>query len=111
MSKLLNLDEIVTPDKEVIIKKKTYAIVERTVRQVIQGRELYSKFEATTDPIEQVQLMVKMILVSIPTMKEESLLDLPDDSLFKLMTFIMSREEAGVDESGKSSPLQNESKA
>lgn len=90
MAKVLNLDSLVTKSqgRELEVKGKRYAIPPMSVQAFIEINRASDKLRDSTDPIQQLEHTIDMILVSVPGLPREELTAYPLDILGSIAQFV-----------------------
>lgn len=107
MAELLNIDELITVEKKIQIKGKKYSVVERSVSQVLEAisieKELSQKLpDAREDSLAKIEVLVKMVKMSVPDCPDDIIKNLPVKTLMTIMNFINESEKVEDSEQGKS---------
>jgi len=103
MTKLLNIDELTTVEKEIQIKGERYPVVERTVEQVLQAIKAEKTLSSQDVDSEEsrVEMFVGMVKSAIPECPDEVLRNLPIRSLTVILEFINANEQVEEPSTGK----------
>lgn len=95
--KLLNLDELVAPEKVIRIKNVDHTVIERTVGQVLEAVKFEKSGKSLNDN-ETFETAIDFVLQSIPTCPKEDLLSLQVESIGKILSFINDADTQVVEE-------------
>jgi len=94
--KYLNLDELSTQTNRFLtLKGKEHPIVEQTVEAFIESNKLIEQLKAAADDdyVTHTEISVKIIRLSVPSIEESELRQLPFASLQKVSVFIRGDDE------------------
>lgn len=92
MTKLLNLDSFVTPERQVTIRGATYNLHEQTVESYLRAQKLQADYEKMSDT-ERLEASIGLLAASIDGISIDELKRLNFDQINVLTQFV-----SGVDE-------------
>lgn len=98
MTKVLNLDNLADAARELVIKGKSYPVKGMTVQAFIAITQAAEKLTDESTFAEQIGATVDTIILNVPTIGREVLLDLSLDQLRAVMEFVRGEVPAGATE-------------
>ena len=101
MAKLLNLNELAQEIREVKIGDKVHRVREMTVDAFIKTTQVAEALGDEASIAKQMQAVVEMIQLAIPTLTIEEITELSVDQLHALSTFIRGGDPTEPTEMGK----------
>lgn len=97
--KLLNIDDLVTPEKAVTIKGVEYVIQNQTVGQMLSAIQASEMVESgNVDPAVTFRKIVETVSMVIPDCPEEVLMNLRLEQLTAILEFANSKIEEAKEE-------------
>lgn len=98
MAKILDLDELETPEFALKLGGKEHVMNELTVEDFIQNTRELAKLRESTDEAEHFEAYVRMIGRMFPTIQKEDLMKLKLSQLGRIMQWIQEEAARGAED-------------
>lgn len=95
MTKLLNLDSLAKPKRELFLNGKTHYLKEMSVKDFIEISQEAASLDKVADPIAQLKSTVALVKRSVPTLDEAELMEFDFEQLRVVVGFINGEYDAG----------------